>query len=248
MPKRGVTQTALHALKNTQFSKYPATPVPLKLQCPRRYCIHHFDGAPCLIACTPLKQKPAKSAERGPITSPHSAIIPRVSLVEHPRISLNQNTRNVTVRRKPCEKDFTSTWVTHEKFGGRSSMINQPLQLKRTQSETWQTSCEEISAQSYVFSLVSSLESLQSVNSQECTKNVENKKETFRPDNKRLLDTIYAWCGVTWNSIFQVAALTLFYFARHVQNNLRSAPPALWFFDVLFFSRLRASPFSFTLL
>lgn len=107
MPKHRVTQSALLAAKKKKGrgeSNYSVAPSHTngKLASP----IHQPEGASCLIGHAPLKQRPTRSAERRPITSPHGAAIHRVLLVKHLYISLNHGTRNVAFRREPCEERF----------------------------------------------------------------------------------------------------------------------------------------------
>lgn len=75
----------------------------------------------------------------------------RVSLVKYPSISLNQNTRNVTVGRKPCEKDVTPTWVIHELFR-RPSVNDQSTPATKAHARLVRTFSKPSSRQSYVFS------------------------------------------------------------------------------------------------
>lgn len=224
MPKHGVTQTALHALKKPHLKISCNCRPAQTAQCPRRYCIHQLDGASCLIGHTLPKQKPARSAERRPITSRQSAVIPRVSLVKHPHIGLNQNTRNVTVGRKPCEKRFTPTWVTHELLGGRSSMINQPLRRKRTVRDGTNVGGNKASrhVNGPILSLVSNLKRLQSV------------QDVFCTADKSLLHTMYAW----WTS-----QRSLCFTLTDMRGATCAAYRRPYDFYFYFFLRMRASSF-----
>lgn len=197
-------------------------------RCSRRYCIYQLDGASCLIGHTPPKQKPAKSAERRPITSPRSTGIPRVSLVKHPHISLNRQTHNVSVRRKPCEKRFNPhlsyTWARQ-----RPSVNDQSAPAaKRTQSRDvnnflWGNQVD--SHVSYFFTHVQPQKTAVS-SFTGMYKNSEHKKETFRKADEHLMHMLHAWW--TWNASTyttqqQVPTLTLFYFARHATHTEQPA-------------------------